>query len=214
MPKLSNALTQLLGTRLPIIQAPMAGGITTPALVAAAGNAGALGSFGFAYTQPEAMARDIEAVRALTKAPVNANFFVNAQPAPIDAATQRDAINAVAPYYAALGLPTPQPVKAPHAPDLDAQLNLIEDLKPEVLTFHLGDLPAVRLQRLREQGITDLRVLERVRVLPRHIFVDEALASRAYDDCALPIGFGQTISQPYIVARMSEIGRASCRERV
>ena len=61
MPKLSNALTQLLGTRLPIIQAPMAGGITTPALVAAAGNAGALGSFGFAYTQPEAMARDIEA---------------------------------------------------------------------------------------------------------------------------------------------------------
>ena len=153
MPKLSNALTQLLGTRLPIIQAPMAGGITTPALVAAAGNAGALGSFGFAYTQPEAMARDIEAVRALTKAPVNANFFVNAQPAPIDAATQRDAINAVAPYYAALGLPTPQPVKAPHAPDLDAQLNLIEDLKPEVLTFHLGDLPAVRLQRLREQGI-------------------------------------------------------------
>ena len=43
--------------------------------------------------------------------------------------------------------------KAPHAPDLDAQLNLIEDLKPEVLTFHLGDLPAVRLQRLREQGI-------------------------------------------------------------
>jgi protein-L-isoaspartate(D-aspartate) O-methyltransferase len=60
------------------------------------------------------------------------------------------------------------------------------------------------VQRLRDQGITDLRVLERVRVLPRHIFVDEALASRAYEDTALPIGWGQTISQPYIVARMTE----------
>lgn len=60
------------------------------------------------------------------------------------------------------------------------------------------------VQRLRDQGIVDLRVLERVRMLPRHIFVDEALASRAYEDTALPIGFGQTISQPFIVARMTE----------
>jgi protein-L-isoaspartate(D-aspartate) O-methyltransferase len=60
------------------------------------------------------------------------------------------------------------------------------------------------VQRLREQGITNLAVLDRVRNVPRHIFVDEAIASRAYEDTALPIGFGQTISQPYIVARMSE----------
>jgi protein-L-isoaspartate(D-aspartate) O-methyltransferase len=60
------------------------------------------------------------------------------------------------------------------------------------------------VQRLRDQGITNLAVLDRIRNLPRHIFVDEALASRAYEDTALPIGFGQTISQPYIVARMSE----------
>ena len=60
------------------------------------------------------------------------------------------------------------------------------------------------VQRLREQGIHDLRVLERIRSLPRHIFVDEALASRAYEDTALPIGWGQTISQPYIVARMTQ----------
>jgi protein-L-isoaspartate(D-aspartate) O-methyltransferase len=60
------------------------------------------------------------------------------------------------------------------------------------------------VQRLREQGITNLSVLDRIRNLPRHIFVDEALASRAYEDTALPIGFGQTISQPYIVARMTE----------
>ena len=60
------------------------------------------------------------------------------------------------------------------------------------------------VQRLREQGITNPLVLERVRNVPRHIFVDEALSSRAYEDTALPIGFGQTISQPYIVARMTE----------
>ena len=60
------------------------------------------------------------------------------------------------------------------------------------------------VQRLTEQGIADVRVLGRIRSVPRHLFVDEALASRAYEDTALPIGFGQTISQPYIVARMTE----------
>ena len=59
------------------------------------------------------------------------------------------------------------------------------------------------VQRLREQGISNLAVLDRIRNVPRHIFVDEALGSRAYEDTALPIGFGQTISQPYIVARMT-----------
>ncbi|MHB8742651.1 MAG: protein-L-isoaspartate(D-aspartate) O-methyltransferase [Sulfuricaulis sp.] len=58
--------------------------------------------------------------------------------------------------------------------------------------------------RLREEGIRDERVLEALRNVPRHMFVDEALASRAYEDTALPIGHGQTISQPYIVARMSQ----------
>lgn len=60
------------------------------------------------------------------------------------------------------------------------------------------------VQRLAEHGIHDQRVLEAIRSIPRHLFVDEALASRAYEDTALPIGFAQTISQPYIVARMTE----------
>jgi len=60
------------------------------------------------------------------------------------------------------------------------------------------------IQRLAEQGIRDPRVLDRIRNVPRHLFVDEALASRAYEDTALPIGHGQTISQPYVVARMTE----------
>ena len=61
------------------------------------------------------------------------------------------------------------------------------------------------IQRLRDEGIHDEDVLEVMRQTPRHIFVDEALASRSYEDTALPIGHGQTISQPYIVARMTEL---------
>ena len=63
------------------------------------------------------------------------------------------------------------------------------------------------LSRLREQGIKDEVVLSAISNIPRHIFVDEALSIRAYEDVSLPIGFGQTISQPYIVARMSELLR-------
>jgi protein-L-isoaspartate(D-aspartate) O-methyltransferase len=66
------------------------------------------------------------------------------------------------------------------------------------------------VERLRDgasngQGISDERVLNVIRTLPRHLFVDEALASRAYEDTALPIGHGQTISQPWVVARMTEL---------
>ncbi len=61
------------------------------------------------------------------------------------------------------------------------------------------------IERLREQGIRDERVLAAMGAVPRHIFVEEALASRAYEDTALPLGFQQTISQPYVVARMIEL---------
>jgi protein-L-isoaspartate(D-aspartate) O-methyltransferase len=59
------------------------------------------------------------------------------------------------------------------------------------------------IERLKAEGIKNAQVLERMRAVPRHLFVDEALASRAYEDTALPIGFCQTISQPYIVAAMT-----------
>ena len=61
------------------------------------------------------------------------------------------------------------------------------------------------VERLREKGIRDERVLGALAAVPRHLFVEEALASRAYEDTALPIGFAQTISQPYVVARMIEV---------
>lgn len=60
------------------------------------------------------------------------------------------------------------------------------------------------VERLRNEGIKNAALLERMREVPRHLFVDEALASRAYEDTALPIGFGQTISQPYVVAVMTQ----------
>ena len=61
------------------------------------------------------------------------------------------------------------------------------------------------IQRLQDDGIRDARVLDAIRSVPRHLFVDEALAHRAYEDTALPIGFSQAISQPYVVARMTEL---------
>ena len=61
------------------------------------------------------------------------------------------------------------------------------------------------VQRLLDQGITDQTVLDVMANTPRHLFLDEALAHRAYEDTSLPIGFGQTLSQPYIVARMTEV---------
>lgn len=61
------------------------------------------------------------------------------------------------------------------------------------------------VERLRAQGIRDARVLHAMGLVPRHIFIEQALANRAYDDTALPLGFGQTISQPYVVARMIEM---------
>jgi protein-L-isoaspartate(D-aspartate) O-methyltransferase len=70
------------------------------------------------------------------------------------------------------------------------------------------------LQQLRADGIRDERVLDAIRDVPRHLFIDEALASRAYENTALPIGFGQTISQPYIVARMTEVLLAENPRRV
>ncbi|MCK8516405.1 protein-L-isoaspartate(D-aspartate) O-methyltransferase [Methylonatrum kenyense] len=71
------------------------------------------------------------------------------------------------------------------------------------------------LKRLREKGISNEQVLDVMRVVPRHLFVDEALASRAYDDTALPIGYGQTISQPWVVARMTEaLIEGGCPESV
>lgn len=152
MTVIQTPLCQRLGIRLPIIQAPMPSA-STPELVAAVSKAGALGSFGFAYTQPETMLREADAVRAQTHLPFNMNLFVSKQPAEIDAAAQRGALNAVAGYYKEFGLPPPDPVRAPYAPDLEAQLRAIEEIRPAVFTFHLGDLQQERVRRIQALGV-------------------------------------------------------------
>lgn len=68
------------------------------------------------------------------------------------------------------------------------------------------------VQRLIDQGITQIGVLEAIRTTPRHLFIEEALSHRAYEDVSLPIGFNQTISQPYIVARMTEVILSAAKE--
>ena len=82
---------------------------------------------------------------------------------------------------------------------------------PGNLGLNSDRMRAAMIQRLRQQGITDERVLTAMMAVPRHHFVDEGLASRAYEDAALPIGFGQTISQPWVVAHMIS---AVCRDRM
>jgi nitronate monooxygenase len=146
-------LAKKLGLRLPLIQAPMAGGPSSRELVAAASEAGALGSFGFAYTQPDEMKRQAEWVRSKTARPFGVNLFVSPQPSPIRGDLQKGALEAVAGYYRELGLPSPEPVAAPYAPDLDAQLQAVEEIRPAVFTVHLGGLTADQVKRFQGKGI-------------------------------------------------------------
>jgi len=83
----------------------------------------------------------------------------------------------------------------------------VQGKHPHVMGFGMASARsrARLVERLRGLGIADERVLEAMEKVPRHLFVDEAMSSRAYDDTALPIGYGQTISQPFIVAQMTQL---------
>lgn len=150
---IKTPFSEKLGLRLPVIQAPMAGGPSSQELVAACSAAGALGSFGFAYTQPDDMRKQAAFVRARTDRPFGMNLFVAPLPGAIDAGAQRGALDAVAKYYTELGLPAPEPVRQPYAPDLDAQLQAVEEIRPRVFTTHFGTLPAERVGSLKSKGI-------------------------------------------------------------
>lgn len=153
MARLATPLSESLGLRLPIIQAPMAGGPTTPELVAAVSAAGALGSFGFAYTQPDEMKKQAASVRAKTDRPFGINLFVAPQPGPIDPVHQSAVLAALSPWYAEMGLPTPQAAKPPYAPDLQAQLAAVAEIRPAVFTAHLGELEARWVREFKALGI-------------------------------------------------------------
>jgi nitronate monooxygenase len=140
-----------LGIRVPIVQAPMAGGPSSQELVAACCAAGALGGFGFAYTQPADMEKQAAWVRERTPSPFVINLFTSPQPGEVK--DQRAALDAVAQFYSELGLGTPQPVQPPFAPSLDAQLDAIERIKPRAVTSHLADFPGARVRRFQSLGI-------------------------------------------------------------
>jgi nitronate monooxygenase len=150
---IATPLAARIGLSIPIVQAPMAGGPSSQELVAACSAAGALGSFGFAYTQPEDMKKQAAWVRAKTDRPFGINLFTAPQPASIEASVQRSALDAVASYYKELGLPAPEPVSAPYAPDLEAQLDAVEEIGPRVFTVHLSDLPEQRIRKLKAKNI-------------------------------------------------------------
>ena len=146
-------LARRLGIRMPLIAAPMAGGPTTQELVAACSSAGALGSFGFAYTQPAEMKRQAAWVRERTREPFGINLFVSPQPDAVAPAAQRSALDAVAGYYRELGLPAPEPVAAPYAPSLEEQLAAVEEIRPKVFTVHLGGLSQIQVNHFKSKGM-------------------------------------------------------------
>ena len=150
---IATALSEKMGLRLPLIQAPMAGGPSSQELVAACSAAGALGSFGFAYARPDEMHKQAAFVRSKTDMPFGINLFASIQPGEIPREQQAGALKAVAAYYTESGLPPPEPVRPPYAPDFDAQLDAVEAIRPKVFTSHLAAIPRARLERFRALGM-------------------------------------------------------------
>jgi nitronate monooxygenase len=143
------ALKQL---SVPVIQAPMAGGICTPEFVAAVSNAGALGSFGFAYSTPEKINSDLTTAKALTDGPINANFFVFSPTELPSSSVQADAVQALQnlPIELDQGVVIPD---GPFFPELDVQIEPVWEHRPAVLTFHFGIPSDEILEKARSLGI-------------------------------------------------------------
>lgn len=150
----NTLLTEHLGIRYPIIQAPMAGGPGTPQLVATVSNAGGLGSLAGGYLQPEALRQAIAEVRALTDRPFAVNLAVTAS-AEQDPDRIARAYELLAPYRAELGLP-PEPPALPELPEFEAQLEVMLAERVPAVSFIFGAPETTHLQRLREAGIVTL----------------------------------------------------------
>ncbi|HEX7911334.1 MAG TPA: nitronate monooxygenase [Paraburkholderia sp.] len=144
-------LAERFELRVPVVQAPMAGGATTPALVAAVSNGGGLGFLACAALSPEKIASEVAAIRALTDRPFGVNLFV-LEPAAPDDATVRVALEAIDPLRADLGLPPGGPLER-YAPDFRAQLDMLIELRVPVASFTFGLLSAEDVARLHANGI-------------------------------------------------------------
>jgi nitronate monooxygenase len=150
MAGLDTGVARLLGTRYPIVQAPMAGGFTTPELVAAVSNAGALGSLGGAVLPPDELRDAIAAIRRLTDRPFAVNLFAPLPPPQVDAGAVAAMQTVLAPLRAELGLSEPQDVPSAPPPGLvEAQLAVVAEERVPVFSFTFGTLP---LEAVRETG--------------------------------------------------------------
>jgi nitronate monooxygenase len=136
--------------RLPLVQGPMSGGPSTPALVAAVANAGALGFLACAAFAPEKIASEVTAIRALTTKPFGANLFV-LDPANPDEATVRRALAVIDPLRARFDLPPGEALER-YAPDFRAQLDMLVELRLPVVSFTFGVLSKVDVARLKAAG--------------------------------------------------------------
>ena len=149
-----NEIMERLGISHPILQAPMAGGTTTPELVAAVSNAGALGSMGAAYLTPEQLTEAIQKIRALTDRPFNVNLFAGGY----DAGPMADPghmLAFLAQIHEVLGLPAPTLPTVPPDP-FPEQLQAVLEARPPVFSFTFG-IPDPRAMRsLKARGITIL----------------------------------------------------------
>lgn len=151
---LKTPLTERLPIRFPIIQAPMAGGITTPELVAAVSNAGGLGSLAAGYLEPEEIRTTIAAIRAFSDNPFAVNLFA---PTPIRANLEQIEFSQLAlePCRQELGLPTP-PLPTSYRPDFKEQLAVILEAQVDVLSFTFGVPGNEDLQALQAAGIVTM----------------------------------------------------------
>ncbi|HEY5636102.1 MAG TPA: nitronate monooxygenase [Burkholderiales bacterium] len=165
-----NALAKLLGTEVPLIQAPMAG-VQLSALAVAVSNAGGLGSLPCAMLSPESMAKELAALRAGTDKPFNVNFFCHAPPAP-DAAREAAWREALAPFFAEFGIdPASIPEGPGRAPFSAATAAVLEAFPPKVVSFHFG-LPApellARVKRLGAKVLGSATTVAEARWLEAH----------------------------------------------
>lgn len=146
---------QKLGIEYPIIQAPMAGGFTTDALVAAVSNAGGLGSLGAAYLKPAEIVAAVERIRALTDKPFNVNLFAGGYGTLADCGESfnpQPMLDALAEIYAELGLPAPTVPEAKSCP-FPEQLEAILETRPSVFSFTFGIPDSEAIARLKAHGI-------------------------------------------------------------
>ncbi|HXH02310.1 MAG TPA: nitronate monooxygenase [Candidatus Competibacteraceae bacterium] len=149
-----TSLTQCLGLRYPIIQAPMAGGPSTPALVAAVCNAGGLGSLAAGYLEPEQIRQAIREIRALTDQPFAVNLFVTETPS-VDEARVARAQEVLVPIRQRLGLQPPAPTALParYLPSFTEQLAVILEEAVDAFSFTFGIPKPEELEALKHAGI-------------------------------------------------------------